>query len=40
MKGLLHIKEGRRLSRFRGRIFFTHIATEVDIEEPHVGGSI
>lgn len=40
MKGLLHIKEGKRLSRFGGRRVFEIIATQVDIKELHVGGSI
>jgi len=40
MKGLLHIKEGSRLIRSGGRIFFVVIATEVVIKEPHVGGFI
>jgi len=40
MKSLLHIREGRRLSRSRGRRIFVVIAIKVDIKEPHVGDSI
>jgi len=40
VKGLLHIRGGRRLRRSRGRRIFAIIATKVDIKELHVGGYI
>ena len=40
VKGLLHIREGRRLTRFARRIIFATIAIEVDIKETHVEGLI
>jgi len=40
MKGLIHIRERTRLTRYGGRRIFKIFETEVDIKEPHVRGSI
>jgi len=40
VKDIMHIREGRSLSRLGGRRIFSIIEIEVDIKEPHVGGTI
>ena len=40
VKGLIHIREGRRLSRYGGVRIIATIAKNMDIKEPLVGSSI